>query len=131
MGMSRAVVEDSLLYYLTTENVSTRPDTWEISLHTGDPGVDGDANEVADANYERQGVVFDLHTTPLGEPYVQNTALVVFPAADADYEVTHIAVWDATGEIPLVIQPLQIPKTIAATEQAQVAPGEIKIGEIG
>lgn len=129
MGMSKLLTSDSLKYYLTGESVMTRPTGWELSLHTDDPGEDGLDNEVGDATYERQSVSFEMETSAFGEPYAQNDSLVAFPPADAAYTVTHMVVWDTSGTV-LVIQPLRVARTIAATEQAQVAPGEIKIGVV-
>lgn len=127
MGMSSLLTEDSLKYYLTSDVVMARPTGWELSLHTDDPGIDGDDNEVADTGYARQGVSFEMQTNTLSEPFAQNDTLVVFPPADDGYTITHVVVWDVLG-MPLVIQRLQTPKTIITNEQAQVAPSEIKIG---
>lgn len=129
MGMSRTVTEDSLTYYLTGESVLPRPTAWEMSLHTGAPGVDGLDNEVEDAAYERQGITFEVDYTATGDPFAQNDGMVVFPLADSGYTVTHIALWSDAGTL-IVTQPLRTPKVIATAEQAQVAPGEIKIGAL-
>ena len=129
MGMSALLTKDSLTYYLTTGIVIDRPVGWEISLHDGDPGVDGTANEITDANYVRQEIDFAIDDTDPAAPFAENDALVSFPAADAGYDVTHIVVWDSLGNI-LVPQSLRAPKSILATEQAQIAAGEIKIGAV-
>lgn len=129
MGMSALLTEDSLTYYLTTGSVITRPVAWEISLHSADPGVDGTANEVTDANYERQAIDFTVDITDPDVPFAENDALIEYPAADANYDVTHIVIWDSLGNV-LVPQPLRVPKTVLATEQAQIAAGEIKIGAV-
>lgn len=129
MGMSKLLTGDSLAYYLTNEPVMVRPTGWELSLHTGDPGIDGTANEVGDTAYERQSITFEPMTTALGDPYAQNDAMISFPTADSGYTVTHMVVWDNNGNV-LVIQSLRVPKTIAPSEQAQIAPGEFKIGDI-
>jgi len=129
MGMSALLTEDSLTYYLTAGSVITRPVAWEISLHSDDPGVDGTGNEITDANYARQSIDFVVDTTDPAAPFAENDVLVEYPVADADYSVTHIVIWDSLGNI-LVPQPLRVPKTILATEQAQIAAGEIKIGAV-
>lgn len=122
MGMSKLLTEDSLKYYLTDEAVMARPVGWELSLHTGDPGVDGTANEVTDSAYARQSIVFSVT-----DAVAENSAEIIFPAAAASYTVSHICVWDDTGSL-LVSQMLRAPKTIAASGTAYVAQGEIRIG---
>lgn len=129
MGMSILLTRESLKYYLTTDATMTRPTGWEVSLHTGDPGVDGLDNEVEDATYTRQTVVLGVEDTSFGEPVAQNTDLIVFPAATEAYTVTHLVLWDTAGNI-LVPQALRATKTIQPAEQAQISPGEIKIGAI-
>ena len=106
-----------------------RPTGWEISLHTGDPGVDGLDNEVADVEYARQSVEFVVDDTSPDTPFAQNDTHVVFPPAAEEYTVTHLVVWDTDGNI-LVPQPLRVPRTILVAEQAQIATGEIKIGAL-
>lgn len=129
MGMSALLTEDSLTYYLTTGSVITRPSGWEISLHSAAPGVNGTANEITDANYARQAIAFTVDTTDPQAPFAENNALIEYPAAAGTYTVTHIVIWDSSGNI-LVPQSLRVPKTILATEQAQIAVGEIKIGAV-
>lgn len=129
MGMSVLLTRESLKYYLTVESTMARPTGWEISLHTGDPGVDGLDNEVEDVAYARQPVDFALDDTSPDTPFAWNTTQVVFPPAEEEYTVTHLVVWDTDGNI-LVPQSLRVPKTILVAEQAQIATGEIKIGAV-
>ncbi|MGE4338837.1 MAG: hypothetical protein AB7E55_23090, partial [Pigmentiphaga sp.] len=58
--MISAFARNLLLDWLLTAGAATRPTTWFISLHVGDPGTTG-ANEVlvaTDADYIRKAVVF-------------------------------------------------------------------------
>ena len=127
--MSALVTKDSLTYYLTDGTVLDRPIAWEISLHTDAPGYEGLDNEVDDVDYVRQAITFVLDETDPERPFVENTALIEFPEAVVDYTVTHIVVWDSLGNIQ-TIQSLREPKIILATEQAQIAAGEIKVGVV-
>lgn len=129
MGMSNALIEDSLTYYLTDGTPATRPTGWYISLHWGDPGEAGDLREVDDANYERQPISFSLAPSPMGGTMAQNSDLVEFPPAGSDYEVAFVCVWDDNDRL-LLIQSLRVPKFILASEQAQIAPAEITIGAL-
>lgn len=129
MGMSRLLTEDSLKYYLTSDAVMARPVGWELSLHSGDPGDDGDYNEVDDSTYERQPIQFEVGVSGYGYPLAQNTTAVEFPEAGEGYEVTHIVVWDTTGAM-LLSQSLREPRVVPEGGQVMVASGEIKIGAI-
>lgn len=124
MSMTNAVLVDSLKYYLTSQSPVTRPTTWQVHLHTADPGT-GTANEVTDSGYAAQTVTFDFDGTGLN---VVNQADLNFGTASAGYTVTHVSVWDQTNGTPLVTQKLTTSKTVAAAAQAIMAAGELKIG---
>lgn len=121
MAMSDYTTEDSLKYHLTAGAVGTRPTAWELSLHTGDPGTDGTANEVADSGYARQTIAFTV-TGPAAE----NSALVTFPAAVEGFTATHLVVWGDSD--PRIIQALKTPKVIAIGNSATLAAGELTVG---
>lgn len=121
MPMSQGTTSDSLKYYLTATAVAARPTTWTVSLHTGDPGVAGTANEVTDSAYARQSIAFSV----VGQ-VASNTATVTFPAAVLAYNVTHVVVWG--GSSPQVIQALRTTKSIAPGVQATIAAGELTVG---
>ncbi len=123
MPMSQSATSDSLKYYLTNVSVLSRPVAWTVSLHTGDPGAGGTANEVGDSGYARQSIGF----TVVGQ-VASNTATVTFPAAVLAYNVTHVVVWG--GANPLVIQALRTTKSIAPGVQATIAAGELTVGGI-
>jgi len=127
MGMSAYAKLQTMLYSLTTDAVATRPTSWTLSLHSGDPGTDGTANEIADANYLRQSIAFSEDVTDPANPFLENSAVVNFPAAAAAYTVTHIVVWD-NADNPQVIQQLRTPKSIAIAEVATLSAGELTIG---
>lgn len=126
MGMSRYLTRESLRYYLTAEPATPRPTTWELSLHSDDPGVDGTNNEIDDTAYARQAIAFEELDNAWGEPYAQNDGEVAFPPADGPYTATHLVVWGDNEA--LIVQALRTPRIIGATEQAIVATGEIRIG---
>lgn len=68
-----------------------------IALHDGDPGVDGDANELTDANYARQAVTFSSIVSTGDQRSVSNTTLLAFPALAAAATVTHMTVKTAAS----------------------------------
>lgn len=76
----------------------TRPTGWEVSLHTGDPGAAGTANEVGGGvGYARRPATF----TAAAAGAATNTATITFgPASGAGFgTVTFAAVWDTgTGQ---------------------------------
>ena len=128
MSMSPAITLDSLRYYLTSSSVSPRPSAWAVSLHTGAPGNAGAANEVTDPNYARQSVGFIVDNVDASAPFASNASTVTFAAAGTGYTAAYAVVWSVSNNIPLVIQRLVTDKVIAAGEQAQFSPGELKIG---
>lgn len=64
-----------------------------VSLHDGDPGVDGSANELSGGGYARQAVQFTLTANQAA-----SDAVVSFGAnsSGANRTVTHVGVWDQT-----------------------------------
>lgn len=75
----------------------TRPTTWFVGLHTGDPGETGAANEVSTgggSGYARQAVTFGASAAGI----VANTGLVLFgPAVTAWGTITHVSIWDTVA----------------------------------
>lgn len=127
MAMSADATADSLRYYFTADSVSSRPATWEVALHTGAPGLNGEDNEVADSAYARQSGAFAVDVTDPDAPFADNTGLITYPAAVAAYTVTHISI-HATGGDCLAVLRLVVDKAIDVGVQAQFAVGEIILG---
>lgn len=89
----------ALDWLLTTDSV-TRPTDWYVSLHTGDPGDDGTANEVTtgdDPDYTRKSTDFGASVTASeGDTYVRNTVSAIWvPGAGANYTAPYAAIFDA------------------------------------
>lgn len=100
--------EQYVKYFFTGDSVDSRPTSWEVALHAGDPGI-GDSNEVSDSVYDRQSVTFSADDS--GSFWqATNDADVSFPAAGAgaNYTVTHFSIRDGNGNA-LLIAPLQVP----------------------
>lgn len=100
-------------YFFTDDfSIASRPISWEIALHTGNPGL-GSANEVIESGYERVGVAFTAAEEPVNGKYweAQSVADVVFPPGEPgqDYTVTHYTVRDQTSGECLAIAQLQVP----------------------
>jgi hypothetical protein len=128
MSMSPVTAQESLGYFFTGAGIAARPAGWSVSLHTGDPGNTGTANEVSDSAYARQPATFALNTADAGFPLVANTASIAYANAATGYTATHVVVWDTTNNRPLVIQRLVTDKVVAAGSPAQFAAGELIIG---
>lgn len=127
MAMSAFAAQDTLKYNFTASSVAARPTSWTVSLHVGDPGTAGTANEVTDSGYARKAVTFVLDNTNPALPFVKNTALLQFGIAAVSYTVTHVVVWSNAGN-PLSIQRLVADKVIGVGVQAEFAVGELIIG---
>src|SRR5690349_17409024 len=74
----------------------TAPAGMYLALHSGDPGEAGSSNEISDAGSARQSVAFAAPsgTNPVG---TSNTADQLFPAAAAQFTVTHVSIKDASS----------------------------------
>lgn len=107
--------EQLLKWLFTSAATGTRPTSWYVALHTGDPTADGSANEVTDAVYSRQSATFTASQPSAGEMWqAVNDADVAFPAADTAYTVTHVTVFDAvTGGNALAIFELPLARSIS------------------
>ncbi|GAA1470060.1 hypothetical protein NE857_31630 [Nocardiopsis exhalans] len=66
----------------------------EASLHTADPGSTG-ANEVSGGDYERVPVAWD---PPSGGAITADDELVFLVPALGSDEVTHVGLWNASGD---------------------------------
>ena len=80
-----------------------RPSGWSVALHTGDPGIYGDQNELTtgeDPNYERKEVTWSLPASFLNGTSVclNNEDLIWTPDAGASYEVAALSVRDENGD---------------------------------
>lgn len=112
MASNPTFEQETLKYWFTTEVLGTRPTTWEVALHSGDPGTGSD-NELTDANYVREAASFEVVAD--GDGYIaRNDADVVFPALAAGVTVHYLSVRDgATGDHIRSVQ-LNPPKTFSA-----------------
>ena len=110
--------------WLLDDTAATRPTTWFLSLHTGDPGLTG-ANELVvgtDADYVRKAITFAAaaslaKATDLGVTWTADVAATT-------YIVTHIGIWDAlTAGNFLASGALAVSETIAASGSLNLAAG--------
>jgi hypothetical protein len=81
----------------------TPPATVYVSLHTGNPGETGSANEVSGGAYERKSVTndntgFDAAAAVSGLGTKKNAAIIQFvdPVGANWGTITHFAIWDAS-----------------------------------
>lgn len=96
-----------------------------ISLHVGEPGVDG-SNEIKNNDYMRQSVANHFTAAVNGEKKTaQDLYFKKLPAA----EITHIAVWDAAkGGNLLWSSELMAKKTVFDGDTLLFTAGDIILG---
>lgn len=103
-GLGQTFRTNVLNYVLRGGTAPGRVATYYVSLHTGDPGVDGQtANEVSPTGtaYTRQAIASTTGWTVPGSPAtpyaLSNSAVITFPAATgAGYgTVTYFGIWNA------------------------------------
>ena len=134
MSKSNFAEVETLKYLLTNGAMGTRPTAWFVSLHTADP-TDAGGSEVTGAgytNYARVAVTFAAPTSvDSGPSTTTNTTAVTFPAlTGTGVSFSHYGIYSAsTGGNLLYKGALGLPKTLAATEVASFAIGEILVTE--
>lgn len=121
--------EQLLKWLFTAAALGTRPTAWYIGLHSGDPGIDGAANEIGDANYARQSATFTADQPTATDPWrVRNDAEVAFPSAAASFTVTYITVWDAsTAGNMLAKIAMPLARTVSASGVFSIPANELVI----
>jgi hypothetical protein len=104
-----------------------------VSLHTADPGEDGQgAGEVSGGSYARVSTApADWDAASGADPAtLENTSLITFPTATGSWgTVTHAGLWThattTTESVFVGATPLGASRTIASGETAEVAIGAI------
>lgn len=96
MSAATDFAESLALNFLLNAETATRPTTWYIALHTGDPGEAGTSNEVSNSNaYARTSVTFGAAEQPSsGITFCDNSATVTFPTASGGNwgTISHISI---------------------------------------
>ena len=84
------------LQWVLGEGTPTRPSTFWIKLHTGDPGKDAANNAATETT--RQQVTFDPAANILtdGRAQVATAATVTWTSVAATETYSHISIWDAS-----------------------------------
>lgn len=96
----------------------TAPTQLDFSLHSGDPGESGTANELSGGNYSRASLATGSSnfnavdaTTDAPRSLITNKTDIVFPpsgVASADWSIaTYVGVWDHNGGTPVYIMTCQ------------------------
>lgn len=95
-----------------------------VSLHSGDPGLDG-SNELSGSNYGRVAATIGAPTSGAAS----NSAAVTFPTASGDWsEATYFGVWDAsTSGNFLGGAALDTSRTVLNGQYAEFAIGDLDI----
>lgn len=121
--------ENLLLQWLFTTDSVTRPSTWHVALHTGDPGEDSPAeNEVDtgdDSAYARQTITMGTPVAGSGSS-LSTTAVTWTVGTSSGFTVTHASIFDAaTGGNCLMKGALLVPRVMAASGVITFNIGEI------
>lgn len=113
-------------YGFTTTAMGTRPTTWHVALHDGDPSAAGTANEITDSGYAR---VATTDLTRSGSTVTNSTGAVTFAAIDdAEVTITHASIWDAsTAGNCLFYGALAVSKTLAVGDALVFATNELEL----
>jgi hypothetical protein len=114
MNVSVFSSEQLLKLLFTNAALGTRPTAWYVALHTGDPTLDGSANEVTATPYSRRVTTLVADQPVAGQVWrVRNDADLVFPAPNSAYTVTHVTVKTAnSGGTCLAIFALPLARTV-------------------
>lgn len=119
--------ENLALDWLLTTGAATRPTTWFIALHTGDPGETGDANEVlvaTDADYVRKSITFNAASAGQSTSAAQVSWTV--NSGSSGYTVTHISVCESsTAGNVLFKGALLVPRALVANSVLTFNTGDI------
>lgn len=106
-----------------------------VSLHTGDPGEDGQtANEATGAGYARVSTVavdWDVADDSTSPATTQNASVIQFPLATGDWsgavDFTFFAIWDdasLSAEANYIATgPITTPKSVESGDQIEFANG--------
>lgn len=134
MSAATDYTEALALNWLLTTGSVTRPTTWFIALHTGDPGEVGTANEVANLySYARTAVTFDAAAQPsTGLTFCDNSATITFPTASGGNwgTITHISIKTSNtygGGNTLFKGALTATKTVNDGDTFQIQAGNLVI----
>lgn len=94
MGAKSSYARTQLVKALLKATAFTGPATIYMSLHTGDPALNG-ANEISGNAYARTAVAFGAESGGA----VSNTPALVFPAPTPSNwgTATHFGLWDASS----------------------------------
>lgn len=132
MSNSSYSSQEIIRLLFTTVALAARPTSWFVGLHTGDPGIDGSANELTtatDPNYARTAVTWE-ESVVSDLTRVANDAEVAFPASGAvgSYTIQFITIWDAaTAGSCLARLPLVPERAVAPAGILRFPIGEIII----
>jgi hypothetical protein len=122
--MISAFARNLLLNWMLTAGAATRPTTWFISLHTGDPGTTG-ANELlvgTDADYVRKAVAFATSTA--GQSPNSDAQSFTAAAGATTHNITHIGIWDAATAGNFILGgALTVPENRVASSTMVLAAG--------
>lgn len=113
MSFSNYLEERALSFFFRGQNI-TPPTGLYVALYISDPTEFDTGTEVNGGGYTRQRVNFSTVTTSDSKSLVNNTAMIEFPIAIANWgNITHIGIRDAvTGGNLLTSCALPISKTI-------------------
>lgn len=110
---------------------ATKPTVWAVALHSGDPGVEGDQNELSGNGYSRVNMApsdtnWSAHVDGL---FSNAREISFFGAIGSDWATaTHFSIWDSTsGGSARYYGALDSSVTITVGQAAVFAVGDLTV----
>lgn len=122
--------EQYVKFFFSSEIVEVRPTEWEVALHTGNPGTNGNNNELSSDSYMRQDVAFTIEQHSSGTHFVAtNMADITFPTGiDTDNStITHYTIRDKVADEALASGRLPTPIILSEGVNIVIPMGILKI----
>lgn len=115
-------------HFLRTGSAVTQPTSLTLALYTVAPADDGTGGtEVTGGSYARQSITFTSGTSGTSASRFQNSALISFPTATANWgTVVAFGVFDNNGNM-LITGPLTVSTPVNSGSQFQVATGSLTV----
>jgi hypothetical protein len=125
MSALSTYLENALLDHVLRNTALASPATVYLGLFLTDPTDADVGTEVSGGSYARQSIAFDAAAAGI----TQNSALVTFPTATADWGVvSHIGLYDAvSGGNLLYHAELNTAEQVLDTETFSVAAGALTV----
>jgi len=93
-------LRDEFISWMIEESTfPSAPSNLYVSLHTGDPGVDGQNNEVSATNYSRYESSPSDWNRPQNNSFSNSTEFIFNQAQEDWGDISHFAIWDGPDPV--------------------------------